>query len=126
MKLPFVDAMQDSVVNGSRLAMPHKFSTMASLDVNVGPSAAPITVQVCHKVELLFNQRVDEYDWHKNSVLRFNVRKRAAKAMARHLYGPLDQKLMEAKEAMWRDGTGCGEAEQIIDEILQAIRGDGE
>jgi len=120
MDIPFIAAMREEMVSGSRRMSKTKFTPHASVEA-FALLDSPVDVSVRHYVELQFVQRVSENQWLNDKNCRVAVQKRAASALVRHLYGSIDGRLRDALEAMWEDGMAEHPSAKIIEEILATV-----
>jgi hypothetical protein len=127
MKLPFLSAMRDEIVRNSRQPSRVKFDSRAALETSLAsmPGQMDDDITVKHIVSVWFAQRVSVQEWN-DLAHRDELARRAAESIARRLYGPLTDKLLKAREALWEDRLGDHKAAEVITEIIDMIRGESQ
>lgn len=123
MKLPFLGRLRPAIVENSRRPTRRKITASAIVETSMGnmPGQPMDDITVSHTVSVWFSQRVSVQEWN-DLAHRDELARRSSEYIARHLYGPLVDRLLEAREELWKDGLGDHQTAEILTDIIESIR----
>ena len=124
--LPIIEHIEQSIVGHAHRRIKPK--PPAGIDLEGGSyelndGITPHNIRLRHHLTVSFEQSVP-HGLDSDPKGKLQARQRAARAIARYLFQPIEQEIREILEIMWNEGDYNTEAAERLDAMLPALRGE--